>query len=409
MDRSNPLILRCCGNVIDSNWMYKGHAKFHLQQNQKAPCSYPGCHHQATTEDNLTRHMTALHPDVPKHILGLENPPKANKFQIMHHLIENDMPITRNIFSHPMYKSNPINEQYIDNLNSINRSQNEDIASRIDISELDQSEISNPPIEEQLNADQIEVENEDLLQQREEITNSFDHVTLDQQLSSFQIDLADGYNKIKDSNVITDSALKSACFMMLEVFCKNFSIGEFCKSQALSVIKSDYILQKRRNVTKHRSKDFGENGKVYYFDIKDYLQEMIKNDLIWSKLLAEKNKTRDDNIIETIHDLEKVKIIDNSIGEKEINVFYNLWFDDFNTSTRTFGNTSLSTVLLSMASIDYKFTSKRHSAGLVALSKTSTRDNISIMTYFEDIRDQIKNMQSVMHNGYKVFFRFFLR
>lgn len=404
-----PIVLSCCGNIIDENYKYKGHASYHLLKKERIPCPHPSCNHQSTTEDSLTRHISTQHPEVSKSIIGLKEPEKVNMFDMMNHMFQNRIPVSRNLFSLPEYRANPITEQYIEDLNNMSRSQNEEVANSI-FNEMDQSnnDFHDQLVEEQLNPNQVEIENEDFLfEQREQITSSFDGCTLDQQLSQLQIDLADGYNQVKDQNVITDTALKSACTMMLNVLSKHLNISDLAKKQANDVIKSDYILQKRRNVAKFRFRDFGESGKVYYFNIKDYLEEMVKNDVIWRKLLSEKNKVRNDDIIETIHDLEKVKEIDRSIGQKEINVFYNLWFDDFNTSTRTFGNTNLSAVLLSMASVEYKFTTKRHSAGLVALSKKSTRDKVSIMTYFEDIRNQIKNMQPIEHNGYKVFFRFF--
>lgn len=401
--------LSCCGTVITEVRILKGHSQFHLDRKEEIPCPHSSCNKVFSTCNNLVVHISSQHRDVPKHIIGLEEPPKINMFKMMEHSFQKNIPLSsRNVFSSTQYKLNQINEQYIDDLNNVSRSENEEIINRM-VNELDESIFSDQPVEEQLNPDLFECEFESILsdESRQDASNIFDRCNLDQQLSDFQKDLADGYNQVKDSNVITDTALKFVCDMMIDVFSKHLNLNQLIKKQAQEIIKSDYLLQKRRNAAKYRCKKFEDQEKVYYFDIRDYLERMVKNDLIWRKLLNEKHKRRDDNLIETVHDLDKVKEIDRSIGEKEINVFYNLWFDDFNTSTRTFGNTNLSAVLLSMASIEYKFTTRRHSAGLVALSKKSTRDKVSIYEYFRDIREQIKNMQPIQHNGYIVYFRFF--
>lgn len=403
----SSLILSCCGTMITENWIYRGHCNLHLAKKELIPCPHPSCSKLFSNENNLTRHISTQH-DVPKSIIGLIEPPKVNMFKMISHAFENEIPVSKNICSLPQYKSNPISESYIDDLNNISRTENEEIANRI-LNEIEFEQDSfYRPEEVPLDSNQLECSFENLLpEEREEVTNLFDQLNLEHQLSNYERDLANGYNQIRDSNVITDTALKAACNMMLSVIDKHFNLGQLVKQQTNKILNSDYILQKLRNVSDYRCKDYNQNGKFYYFNIKDYLEKMIKNDLIWSKLLKEKNKQRDNDIIETIHDLDQIKQADQLLGPKEINVFYNLWFDDFNTSTRTFGNTDLSAVLLSMASIEYKFTTKRHSAGLVALSKKSTRDRISIHEYFNDIREQIKNMQPIEHKGYTVHFRFF--
>lgn len=341
---SNNLVLSCCGNLIDENWKYKGHCRIHLSKNEKIPCIYPSCNSVFSTESNLTRHISTQHPNVPKFIVGLEAPPATNIFEIVKHNVQNDLPSTRNIFSLPVYKQNPISEKFIDDLNELSRSETNEIAERM-VNELDQEvlEQSDNSIDHNL----LECSFENILdEEREQAANFFDHFSSTDQLSQFQQDLADGYNRVKDNNIITDTAIKAACNMVIDVLHKNQHVGPLLKEHATRIINSDHFLQKRRNSTPYRCKDFGSDGKVYYFDIQNYLKEMVKNDLIWSKLMDEKHKVRDPNVIETIHDLERIKEEDSKMGAKEINVFYSLWFDDFNTSTKTFGTTNLSTVLL---------------------------------------------------------------
>lgn len=406
---SNNLILSCCGQVFTSYQLYKGHSDLHVCKLEQVRCPYPFCNHLTNKTDQMTNHLLTNHKDVPKHILGLEEPPVANLGDVMYHTIKNNLPITKNLFSLPEYKNNPIVERYLDDLNDISRSESEIIGQNLveDFENEFQYEVQS----NEFDVDQVSVHFDNILDEetRQQATNSFDQFSFNEQLTDLQKKLADGYNDIKNSNSITDAALKAACKMVTNVLSDHLNLNPIIKQQCDQIVESDHLLQQRRNSVRYECQRYADQDPIYYFKIKDYLIEILNNDLIWSKLIYEKNKERDNRIIESIHDLDSVKKMNGQLQKDELNVYFNLWFDDFNTSSRVFGNTDLSVVLLSLAGIDYKFTSKRHSAGLIALSKKATREKVGIIKFFEQIKSQIIdiNKEPIIFKGYKIYFRFF--
>lgn len=235
-------------------------------------------------------------------------------------------------------------------------------------------------------------------------------------LSDLQKDLADGMNSVKDENVITDSALKASFNKAIDIVFKYFNkspISDSGLEQCKRIINSSYLREQRRNTSYNCIKHNDINGKFlgngYYFSIKEYIKKSISNPIIFDRLLYEKYRAKDPNIIESITDLDHIKSEDSKLGDKELNCYINLYHDDFNISSRTTGNTDLSAILVNIANIDYKYNSRRSTAGLIGMMNKSVKDKIGVHKFFESVKLEIINLENdaIEINGFKIFIKLF--
>lgn len=223
-------------------------------------------------------------------------------------------------------------------------------------------------------------------------------------------------NSVKDENVITDSALKSAFEIALKVMHKYFNksgISDLALDQCNRIIKSFYLREQRRKVNYKciKYKDFNNSliGNGYYFSVKDYIKKSLSNPIIFDRIVYEKLRPKNSNFIESISDLDQIKEEDSKLKEKELNCYINLYYDDFNISSRTSGNTDLSAILMNIANIDYKYTSKRSTADLIGMMKKAVKDKIGLDKFFEEIKLEIISLEkeTIEVNGYQIYIKLF--
>lgn len=154
-------------------------------------------------------------------------------------------------------------------------------------------------------------------------------------------------------------------------------------------------------------------GNVYYFSIKETILNYLKNSNFFDELIKERSERRSVNVISSIFDLESVKDEEAKLISNEMNLFFDIYYDDKNLSTQLISNpnTNMSLVYLSIASIAYKYQSKRATIGLIAVARKNTVKEISITEFFKPIKDEIIQIQpdqnSVLINNYKINFKFF--
>lgn len=80
----------------------------------------------------------------------------------------------------------------------------------------------------------------------------------------------------------------------------------------------------------------------------------------------------------------------------EINLYFDLYYDEVNKSKRTNKNTNISLVYLSVANLNYKFKSKRNSIGLVAAAKRSVVEQITHRVFFDTIAEEINSLVPII-------------
>lgn len=78
---------------------------------------------------------------------------------------------------------------------------------------------------------------------------------------------------------------------------------------------------------------------------------------------------------------------------------YKVYFDDINVSFSKKINTKLSVVQVNLINIDYKFQTSRKSNQMIAITKRSTIDLIGLKQFFDNIINQIKNLDQLQIDG----------
>lgn len=351
---------------------------------KKIPC--PLCDYQSSTIGLFESHFNRIHPSEAIGFTLITPPPTVSFQRLVNHSIQKQLPCSKNLYSNPIYKENPIE---VVTPQSVFDNQSNSFNLLDELSEI----LPNPNSSEQ-----------DLLFESDNRPTESSYNNDGN--SIFQRKVIDCLNSIRSEHSITESALRQTADKLTNLYHEEFNnqpFSFFRFEEAKSVINSTY----RRNQVSGQQSPYYEQatsrGTVYYNSIKSIIAEYLKVPQFFSEILSERNKEREENVICSIYDLPKIKELERNLTENEINFYFDLYFDAKLVSTNIANrNCNMEFVYLSTPNVRYKHQSQRKSIGLVAIGSHRALEELKIEKFFEPIKEDIKSLGPFEMNGYVI-------
>lgn len=265
-----------CGYQLSKD-NYKYHLKkLHWQLKTPAYCTLCIAYKEFPQIESFENHILVHHPFIGQTLIGTTN---DNNDQLQ-------VPNFPNV--------NPIEFDQNDFLNHSSDSFNISLNQREDDSQDDlEEEIID------LDLDQLFAENE--RSNQDPLFNT---------LTGLQLDLLDAIINVKSNNAGTVKVIRESMLAAFAVINKHFKtqyFADYSKEYCSKIVTNDYYLKKRRTGNIRKTVSNHDSGNVYYYSIRDILNIYVKTPVVYHQLLKENSTRRDDTVIRSILDLDKVK------------------------------------------------------------------------------------------------------
>lgn len=393
--------LTCCGVLLNSE-TYKYHFNNrHLKQGKLIPC--PLCSLTFKTLNDFENHYNTKHSKEAIHLTSKSNASNSSFSEMQFYSTINRLPNSKNVWAN---NNKPQSNQPIEYVNTST------------FQAADSNNLTNfipPPyafesLSDDIAVNEVELDfNEDQPFQRLSDQPSF----LDNsELTDFQKDLLKSMKNVKNSETINFNALSKAFEECSKVFFKHFNnktINKYDMQDANRVIKSRYLFDNIEIPVLNIVYDV-EGGQCFYSSIEKIIMSYLNERKIFDLIVKRKRKIQSENtcILEDPLDCPHVKEVEAKLADDEIIIYFDIYYDGFNLSSRGVQSIGMEVIYLSIANLPYNQQSKRNSIGCIGITDSNVLKKIGFRKFFEPIVNELKNLtkKTIDFNGFKIKFKF---